>query len=583
MSAEHNLTVTAQGVDELSGPMRQAAEGLAAAAGVVSNSDREMVRTAKEVELAKKSQISASKQVELAIRAEAAAGKPLEQQLIRLEAETEQLAARMRALVRAGQPVPQAMVQQAGAARDAAEKLREKVNASKALEGQLGTLTTRLGPAALALGAIGAAADGARQALKGVVDDLVASAPELVKIEGEISRTDAALIELKETASDERFKGVAGTIAQGLAIVHSAFNREALEARRQSELANIAIQERERNTRAMMETAQEAAGAANTDTERAISNIRRLAEIERTAEDARRKRAEARRKAAEEQRRLDEEAKRRAEEVARLEVSRAERRMAADRSIAAMREDQLQYQVELQNKVSEEQAEAASVQQQQIEAANAAIAISAQNAAQEHVMLSQRMGAALGTSLAVSIQQAKTLEETMKAAGLSMLDVMLDVAQQMIMAAAAKSAAEAYASQAGIPVVGPLLGAAAAAAAFAFVRSYLGKMQGMADGGWVRGGTPGKDSVPIMAMPGEYVLSVPMVRMLQGLLGSAPNSGPGFAGGGMVGAGGGFGNVTFINNLPPGGLSDAQIERMTRRQVRVLRNMVRNGRAKLGG
>ncbi len=247
-----------------------------------------------------------------------------------------------------------------------------------------------------------------------------------------------------------------------------------------------------------------------------------------------------------------------------------------------LRQDQHRAQVQAQ--MQADQANNAIALAEKIRQANAETTASAIASAQIATSASAAMGQAIGMAMATSIQEAKTLEQTMKAVGISMIEVMLDVAQQMIMAAAAKSAAEAYSSQAGIPVIGPILGVAAAGAAFAFVRAYLSKLKGMEEGGWVTGGTPGKDSVPIMAMPGEYVLSVPMVRQLQGMLGGRPSSGPAFAQGGLVGAGGGgFGNMTVVYQLPPGGLSDAQLERMTRKQAKVLRNMVRNGRAKLGG
>lgn len=58
-----------------------------------------------------------------------------------------------------------------------------------------------------------------------------------------------------------------------------------------------------------------------------------------------------------------------------------------------------------------------------------------------------------------------------------------------------------------------------------------------AEGGEVKGGTPGRDSVPAMLTPGEVVLPVDVVKGLQGVL-RGPPGGPGFAKGGMVGAGG---------------------------------------------
>lgn|SRR5512146_299743 len=83
-----------------------------------------------------------------------------------------------------------------------------------------------------------------------------------------------------------------------------------------------------------------------------------------------------------------------------------------------------------------------------------------------------RIGSALGGALA----SAKSEADVFKAALLSSMDVIREIAIKAIMAAAAKSAAEAYASQAGIPIVGPILGAAAAAAAFSLVSGYVASL-----------------------------------------------------------------------------------------------------------
>jgi tape measure domain-containing protein len=70
----------------------------------------------------------------------------------------------------------------------------------------------------------------------------------------------------------------------------------------------------------------------------------------------------------------------------------------------------------------------------------------------------------------------------------------------------AEGAVKAYTSLAGIPVVGPGLGAAAAAALIAFGAEQTQKIAGFASGGQVTGGfSGGKDNVPIMAQDGELV------------------------------------------------------------------------------
>jgi len=86
--------------------------------------------------------------------------------------------------------------------------------------------------------------------------------------------------------------------------------------------------------------------------------------------------------------------------------------------------------------------------------------------------------------------------------------VIIDMAQKAIMAHAVESAAAAFKSQAGIPIVGPFLAAAAAATALGVVKGYINQLPAFATGGEVRGGVPGRDSVMAMLTPGERVLTV---------------------------------------------------------------------------
>lgn len=55
------------------------------------------------------------------------------------------------------------------------------------------------------------------------------------------------------------------------------------------------------------------------------------------------------------------------------------------------------------------------------------------------------------------------------------------------------------------PLVGPVIGTGLAGAVIAFGAEQAGKVTGAADGGLLTGGIPGKDSIPLMAMPGELV------------------------------------------------------------------------------
>ena len=102
-------------------------------------------------------------------------------------------------------------------------------------------------------------------------------------------------------------------------------------------------------------------------------------------------------------------------------------------------------------------------------------------------------------------------------------------------AAAATGGAKAVAAHAGIPFIGIAIGAAAAIAVVAMITKYMGLW---AKGGFVTGGTKGKDSVPGLLTPGEYVLTVDQVAQWQKLASSmnmAKNAGTSnFAKGGRV-------------------------------------------------
>lgn len=93
----------------------------------------------------------------------------------------------------------------------------------------------------------------------------------------------------------------------------------------------------------------------------------------------------------------------------------------------------------------------------------------------------------------------------------SMSIAAVESVRTVIMAYAAEGAAAAFKAHAGIPFVGWAIGAALAGVVFAGITAYLGRAK-FAQGGTVRGGVPGQDSVPILAMPDEEVLSVPEAR-----------------------------------------------------------------------
>jgi hypothetical protein len=93
------------------------------------------------------------------------------------------------------------------------------------------------------------------------------------------------------------------------------------------------------------------------------------------------------------------------------------------------------------------------------------------------------MGEAYGFAFAQMATGAQTFEQAMGSMLKQTVNMIINAVKTQILADAAASAAEAFKSQAGIPVVGPLLGAAAAIAALSFVQGLVGSVPSAA-GGW---------------------------------------------------------------------------------------------------
>lgn len=155
-------------------------------------------------------------------------------------------------------------------------------------------------------------------------------------------------------------------------------------------------------------------------------------------------------------------------------------------------------------------------------------------------------------------------------AGKQILKAIVQAAIASITAYAASASAAAAFAEAGIPVVGPLLAVGAAAAMGAMVMGFLSRVPGAAEGGLVRGGTPGKDSVMAMLMPGELVVPTGLVDGFMGLMrGISParsSAIPAFASGGMVARSSGAGRQVNVNLQLSAPISNPQ--EMTRPQMK---------------
>jgi hypothetical protein len=102
-----------------------------------------------------------------------------------------------------------------------------------------------------------------------------------------------------------------------------------------------------------------------------------------------------------------------------------------------------------------------------------------------------------GTGELVQLTNSKyqALKEIGKAAAIS-----------QIVIKTAESAMNIYSGFSAIPIIGPVLGIAGATAAIIYGAEQIDNVTSAADGGLLTGGIPGRDSVPMLGMPGELVV-----------------------------------------------------------------------------
>ena len=197
----------------------------------------------------------------------------------------------------------------------------------------------------------------------------------------------------------------------------------------------------------------------------------------------------------------------------------------------------LQRRIDLTNSLieaQEQQAQAAAERtQEQVEAA---------------VTGADAIGSAFVSAFGAAEEGQSRFGAAMKAASASAIDIALETMQKQVMASAATGAASAAAS---FGFAGPVVASAAAAAMFGLIRGFIQMgFEGMQDGGLVTGGVQGRDSVPTMLQPGEFVLTKEQTDSLR------------------RGGGGGLGsqvvNIELNSTMPQ---SRAEIKRFVRQNV----------------
>lgn len=135
---------------------------------------------------------------------------------------------------------------------------------------------------------------------------------------------------------------------------------------------------------------------------------------------------------------------------------------------------------------------------------------------------------AMDSMATMSRSKNTTLKEIGKAAAIANIGIKT-----------AEGAMNIYAGFSLIPIIGPALGIAAAAAFIAFGAEQMGDVMAMASGGLVTGGTPGRDSVPILGMPGELMVPTQNFDEVVNAVAAARTGGSYSSGDGDGSAGGG--------------------------------------------
>ena len=154
-------------------------------------------------------------------------------------------------------------------------------------------------------------------------------------------------------------------------------------------------------------------------------------------------------------------------------------------------------------------------------ALNAELDITAAGIAEAEAAAAAMIGAVSSAVVGALISLAegqKTMAEASLDALSAVMAAVVQVAMNSIIASSLTGQANAIAGNLGIPVWGLAIGIAAGLAALAAIsalKSKLPEPKKFAQGGLVTGGMAGRDSVPAMLMPGEFVLTTKQTDSLR--------------------------------------------------------------------
>jgi hypothetical protein len=216
------------------------------------------------------------------------------------------------------------------------------------------------------------------------------------------------------------------------------------------------------------------------------------------------------------------------------------------------------------NKPVEELGESAEKSSEKVKELNNSIVELNTDAATQAVEAADTIGTAFGVAFASAEDGQNRFGAALSATLTQSLQMIIDFVRKSVMAFAIDSAAKAGSSAA---LLGPAAIVGVTSVVLGLFEGLLAKLPGMAEGGMVRGGRSGQDSVPALLMPGEYVMNVNQVEAMRQMFSNMDgvNSSGRFANGGTVGAAPSLGgvNITIRSEALPNKTEVAKYVRST--------------------
>jgi len=174
--------------------------------------------------------------------------------------------------------------------------------------------------------------------------------------------------------------------------------------------------------------------------------------------------------------------------------------------------------------------------------------------------------ASMGTMFASLSAGGEQAQAALSTALTDMLTSIVSFVEQAVIASQIMAMSQSGAAASFGGPVAIIAATALVAAFFKGLISQIPETQSFASGGMVRGGVRGRDSVPALLMPGEYVMNTDQVDAMRSMFSNMDgvNSTGRFANGGTVGGRGGGVTVNVSTAVP---LSKAELTRYVRSSI----------------